>query len=179
MKKLLALTLFSFVYTCSSAQEISSTFSPIAAADLMANNTYLTQATQSQLTSVDNDLLESYIDQGYVKYEQKDYQGAIEAFDRVLEFEPFLSSHAKAYCIRGLAKEQLERKREALEDYTWAIEVNPKYAEAYYRKAVIYAEFEILAHAIDNCNIAIQLNPNFADARALRDLAKMKLGTNK
>src|SRR6056300_65452 len=56
------------------------------------------------------------------------YTGAIEYFNIVIEFKPYL---AEAYLYRGTAKHSLEDYRGAINDYNQAIKIKPYYPRAY------------------------------------------------
>jgi len=58
----------------------------------------------------------------------KDYHGAIQDFNKVIELNP---NYALAYFYRGTAKSDLEDYHGAIKDYNKAIELYPKYAHTY------------------------------------------------
>lgn len=71
---------------------------------------------------------EDLSDRGNVKYEKKDYKGAIEDYDRAIQLKP---NYVEAYVDRGWAKGDSGDNPGAIADYTKAIELNPNYADAY------------------------------------------------
>ena len=70
---------------------------------------------------------------GLDKFNQKDYEGAIIAFDRVIELDP---NNADAYAARGAAKGWLKDYKGAIADCDKAIAINPDCATAYHTQAV-------------------------------------------
>jgi tetratricopeptide (TPR) repeat protein len=83
---------------------------------------------------------------------------------------------AKEYYTRGLAKQHKGDFVGAVDDYTRAVDANPKYKEAYYRRGVV-RDFEGYRDlAIADYTRAIELDPKYADAYSERaDVwAKMK-----
>ena len=70
---------------------------------------------------------EDYLESGNTKYNQQDYKGAIQDYNKAIELNP---SDAEAYNNRGNAKDILKDYRGAIQDYNKAIELNPNYAVA-------------------------------------------------
>ncbi|MBN1383606.1 MAG: tetratricopeptide repeat protein [Elusimicrobia bacterium] len=52
----------------------------------------------------------------------------------------------------------------AIEYYTKAIKINPKYAEAYNNRGIAYYNKGLYGKAIEDTTMAIQINPKYADA---------------
>ena len=63
------------------------------------------------------------------------YTGAIEYFNIVIEFKPYL---AEAYLYRGMAKHSLEDYRGAIIDYDMAIDIKPFYPRAWNNRGMAY-----------------------------------------
>ena len=64
----------------------------------------------------------AYNNRGSAKFNLKDYQGAIEDYDKAIELDP---NYAKAYNNRGAAKGNLGDNQGAIKDYDKAIEIDP------------------------------------------------------
>ncbi len=64
---------------------------------------------------------------GNVFYEQKDFDSAIVAYTKAIEYNP---SYSEAYYNRGLAYADKKEFEQAISDYTKAIELNPNDAQA-------------------------------------------------
>jgi regulator of sirC expression with transglutaminase-like and TPR domain len=107
------------------------------------------------------------------KYQQKDYQGAIVAYNQVLAITP---NNADAYRYRGNAKANLGDKQAAIQDYNQAIKINPNYAHAYNNRGNAKYDLGDKQAAIQDYNQAIKINPNYADAYYNRGVAKSALG---
>ena len=56
----------------------------------------------------------------------------------------------------------------AIEDYTKAIEINPKHAEAYFIRGNIFKKRDMYDKAIEDYTKAILSNPNYAEAYGAR-----------
>jgi len=139
-----------------------------------------------------------YVDRGRLRVRQFDYKGAFENYCKAIEVD---STYADAYYYRGLLKSTLrnysgEMQREedgtfkekyqdmyvrrellkgdlgAIEDYTKAIRLNPKFVDAYYNRAMSFYNLKEYRNAIANFTEVIQLNSNYADAFYYRGLAK-------
>ena len=80
------------------------------------------------ITACANPLANNLFNNGVDKYEQGDYQGAIDDWSKVIEVNP---QEVDAYYNRGIAKDKLGDHQGAIADYTKVIEINPEYASAY------------------------------------------------
>jgi len=88
---------------------------------------------------------------------------------------PVQDQTAKDYFNSGLAKQNLEDSRGAIQDYSKAIELNQNDAVAHYNRGVAKHNLGDYRGAIQDFNKAIELNPNYADAYHNRGLEKIKL----
>ena len=77
------------------------------------------------------------------------------------------------FVARGLSRQS--NKAAAIEDYTQAIRLNPKYSDAYLRRAIVRYEQGDKQGAITDYNEAIRLNPNTAIAYYNRGVALYNL----
>lgn len=84
-------------------------------------------------TKENTDSAEYYNKTGIAKSALKDYTGAIQSYNKALEYK---SDFVKGYYNRGIAKSQLGDFYGAITDYSKAIELKPDYAEAYYNRAI-------------------------------------------
>ncbi len=73
--------------------------------------------------------------QGESKLRSGDYQGALKAYNQVLQLNP---NDDTAYVNRGTARFELGDKHGAMDDFTQAVELNPKNAEAYRQRGGLY-----------------------------------------
>ena len=80
------------------------------------------------------------------------------------------------YYTRGIASSEKGEVELAIEDYTEAIVLDPKFAEAYYQRGLAYAKNGELDKAIEDYTTAIELKPNHADAYYNRGGAFLRLG---
>lgn len=64
---------------------------------------------------------EDYLKRGNLKYENKDFQGAIEDYDKAIELNPNL---AGAYYKRGIAKGRLKEYDSATIDFNKAVDLD-------------------------------------------------------
>ena len=74
-----------------------------------------------------------HIGKGLAMHQSKDYQGAIQAYNKAIEVYP---QSAAAYYYRGFAKFELKDNLGAVKDYTEAIKLNPTYAVAYLNRGL-------------------------------------------
>ena len=69
-----------------------------------------------------------YAVKGFVKYKSKNYEGAIEDYNKALDLDP---NYTEAYYNRGLAKDELQDYEGAIEDYNKALDLDPNDTYAY------------------------------------------------
>ena len=141
---------------------------------------------------------EEYVGRGRSRAQLHKYKAAFEDYSAAIEVD---STYAQAYYYRGLLKStlrnytsEMEKEEEgtfkekyhdmytrrellkgdlgAIEDYTKAIRLNPKFVDAYYNRAMSFYNLKEYRNAIANFNEVIRLNSNYADAFYYRGLAK-------
>ena len=83
--------------------------------------------------------------------------------------------YAVAYFTRGSAKAELKDYAGAIQDYTQAIELDPKDAVAYFWRGYAKNGLGDYAGAIEDCTKAIELDPKFAGAYFNRGTVKNEL----
>ncbi len=106
---------------------------------------------------INPDYWRAYHDRALVKYQYKDFKGAIEDLTKVIELNPQSDS---AYYNRGNCRVNLSQYDKAIKDYTKALEINPQYALAYYNRGIAFMDRENFDDAIEDFVKAAQLDPN-------------------
>jgi tetratricopeptide (TPR) repeat protein len=81
----------------------------------------------------------------------------------------------KAYNDRGIAKMNLGKFQQAINDYNQSIKLNPNYAKAYNNRGIAKMNLGQYKQAINDYSQAIKLYPNYAKAYNNRGIAKMNL----
>jgi Tfp pilus assembly protein PilF len=90
-----------------------------------------------------------------------------------------------SYYNRGLAHIKLVQVRNAAEDFSRAISIDPNlavamqdplFARSRVDRAIAYTALGKYWKAVDDCNVVLQLEPANADAYFLRATAREKLG---
>lgn len=71
---------------------------------------------------------------------------------------------AKLYLSRGVANACMWQTEKALEDFTKAIELKPKYAEAYFQRGKLYLGNNKFVDAVADLSKAIEINPKYLEA---------------
>ena len=77
---------------------------------------------------------------------------------------------------RGVAYSGLGNYRQAIEDFSKAIEIKPGYPEAYFNRGVVYKGLGNYKLAIEDYSRAIEIKPRYADAYNNRGNAYSALG---
>ncbi|NQE05854.1 Photosystem I assembly protein Ycf3 [ANME-1 cluster archaeon GoMg1] len=114
----------------------------------------------------------TYNNQGFAYHELKQYERAIEDFNKAIELNPNL---AVAYNNRGFAYHELKQYERAIEDHNKAIELNPNLSMAYNNRGIVYGELEQHERAIEDYNKAIEVNPKYVEAYNNRGIAYREL----
>jgi tetratricopeptide (TPR) repeat protein len=80
-----------------------------------------------------------------------------------------VTTSADEYFIIGFnnfvdpGKNVIAGKRQAIQTFSKAIQINPKYAIAYYMRAILHRQIQDLQQSLSDCNQAIRLNPKDSD----------------
>lgn len=118
------------------------------------------------------DTVEKLINQGYDKYIEGDYKGAILDYNKALAYT---QNNAELYYLRGVSYSSSEQKQEAMKDFNQAISLNPKYEEAYYERGYLYLVDQNAGAAIREFTKVLELNPKNPQAFVSRGTAKCML----
>ena len=113
-----------------------------------------------------------YMRVGRTRISIENYTGAIEYFNIVIKFKPYLP---EAYFYRGVAKFQLEDFRGAIIDYNKAIEMKPFYPMAYMYRGMAYHNLEQFEKAIEDYNRGLEFDPDNEPIYNNRGIAKLSL----
>lgn len=140
-----------------------------------------------------------YFALGVVRSDLKNYEAAIEAFDKAIELDP---GFVAAYMMRGYARNcelsvrkkqrtegdpttELDRRRMARElelvaaDYGKASSLNPMLAAAYYNTGTLLIEVGDYREALNQFSRVVEIDPTFGAAYYNRGLAYLRLGNKR
>ncbi|MBW4665912.1 MAG: tetratricopeptide repeat protein [Cyanomargarita calcarea GSE-NOS-MK-12-04C] len=124
------------------------------------------------LPSKDSNYEQVLYQQGVINYEQGNFQGAINNFNKAIQTNP---KYALAYNRRGNAYYRLENFQKSQEDASEAIRLNPQDPSAYYDRGFTLYKLGNYNGAIADYNQAIKLNPQYANAYYGRGLARIQI----
>lgn len=106
--------------------------------------------------------------QGNEEFKNQMYLESIDRYTEGLRICPlkFESDRAVLYANRGASKAKLDRKKDAIDDCTKAIELNDKYVKAYLRRAKLYEETDKLDESLTDYKKICELDPGNKEALA-------------
>jgi len=110
----------------------------------------------------------------WLRFIRKDYEGAIEDFDKARAIPPYLE--LKCISGRGRIKQKMGDFLGAYIDFTWCAENLPKYPEAYFYRAMLAYKFRLPQISINDFGRAIEKDPNFISAYYQRGLVFFDIG---
>lgn len=120
-----------------------------------------------------------YTNLGIDKTNQGDFIAALKAFDKSIELN---SNWDLTYFSKAIVFHNLQRLEEAYENYSKAIEINPKMIDAYYNRAHVilldkdnHSDENELKKALYDLEKSIELDDKFTDAYYYLGVVKMKL----
>jgi len=113
-----------------------------------------------------------YMRVGRTRISIENYTGAIEYFNIVIKFKPYLP---EAFFYRGVAKHQLEDFRGAIIDYNKAIEMKPFYPQAYMNRGMAYHNLGEYEKAIEDYNRGLEFDSENESIYNNRGIAKLAL----
>jgi len=116
---------------------------------------------------------DAFINRGQHYYEKKEYDRAIEDFNRAIPLKPRWVQ--MAYGNRGNAYYAKDEKEKALDSYDKAIELDPQYASALTARGMIYEEMGIVERAKSDFRAALKANAIFSDTKWAHDTARKHL----
>lgn len=110
---------------------------------------------------IDSNSLEALYAYGMICQEKGDYNEAIETYYKILNINEYREPY---YNLGYIHQEYLKVYDVAIEHYTKAIEIEPKYLEAYYNRGLCYEERDELKKAEADFRYALKLNPQYTNA---------------
>ena len=108
-----------------------------------------------------NDKIEKYLNDGYTKYESKDYKGAIISLNKLIALVP---ENGVSYFLRGKCFFELNLLEAALFDFDKVIELLPDNSEAWFDRVRTKTGMNDFSGGIQDYTQAIKINPKFAIA---------------
>lgn len=98
--------------------------------------------------------------EGFIKYLQHDYTGALADFDQAIALQPH---HAVAYYHRALTEGKLEMAKESLEDFASAIRIDPYFVAAFISRGQAHSEAGRFQEAARDFSSALSIRSNRTD----------------
>lgn len=136
----------------------------------------LTTITILYSLSIFGQTSEDYLQNGILKHRQKDFDGAIEDYDKAIKLN---KSNIDAYFNRGTCELALKDFKSAMNDFNKAIELDPKFVKAYYSRATVFVSQAKYAQAIPDLDKAIELDHTIPNVLTLRGQIRAQTGNKK
>ncbi|MBD2601743.1 CHAT domain-containing protein [Microcystis viridis] len=127
---------------------------------------------ETDLTEVVQDAA-FWFEQGYQKYMNGDFIGAIASYDRALEIKP--DDH-QAWYKRGVALGNLGRFEQEIASYDRALEIKPDDHQAWYKRGVALGNLGRFEQEIASYDRALEIKPDDHQAWYKRGVALGNLG---
>ena len=89
---------------------------------------------------------------------------------------PAVPQTAQEYYDRGTLRAQNKEYREAIEDYTQALAINPKFVDAYLKRCEMRYKMGDHQGVLDDCYEVFNINPQIAKAHYYQGRARYSLG---
>ena len=110
---------------------------------------------------IDSNSLEALYAFAMICQERGDYNEAIETYYKIIDIQEYREPY---FNLGYIHQEYLKVYDVAIEHYTKAIEIEPKYVDAYYNRALCYEERDELKKAEEDLRMALKLNPQYTYA---------------
>ena len=104
---------------------------------------------------------ESHFNEGKKLYDAKSYTEAIKQFDSAISLK---YANAELYIVKANSSYFLDDKKAAFENYTKAIETDPKSARAYYNRGILYKGDGQYEQAMSDFNSSLNADANYSSA---------------
>lgn len=102
-----------------------------------------------------------YLNRGQTKYDNEDYNGALENLNLYLSIKP---NSEEAILLRAHCKYMLKDYLGAIDDYNTCLNFNAKNIDAIFYRASSYNELGNYNAAIESYSMCINLNPKYTEA---------------
>ena len=118
----------------------------------------------SSSTQLKNSLIDLLFEFGSHQNDElvADYNGAVEAFKRIIQIE---TKNYRAHYNLGIALQNLSQFDEAIKAFQTAINIKPDYYFCYYNLGLVFEEKKDLIKAIEYYEKALKIEPNFRYAK--------------
>ena len=94
-------------------------------------------------------------------YNQKEYEKAIKAYTKALEFDPLnLKFNSVILVNRALCYEKINKYYDAINDANLSLQLNPDYARGYIRRANTYIKLKNFKRAVEDFEKAKSIDPS-------------------
>ncbi len=121
-------------------------------------------------------ILKIYQNKANLNLSSKNYEEAIEYYNKIIKLAPKSELAYLHYLYRGIAKSELKNQRGALVDISKSINLNPQCVLSYYMKGVVKGILKWYDGAIEAYNKALQLDHQFFEAHHNLAIIYSKLG---
>jgi tetratricopeptide (TPR) repeat protein len=146
----------------------------IGAAQLRAGQYDLAIASYGNALTANSRNAKAHLGRCGAYYAKRDFPAAVKDCEEAIRIAPY--GGAQGYLLRGIAYHESNRYKEALQDFSHVLSLEPKNALALAARCDTQNILGETAPALEDCNRALAISPNDAFALGVRGLVHLKAG---
>ncbi len=125
---------------------------------------------------LDSSLAIAFLNRADAKKQLMDYQSALSDYNHAIKMKLTWEESYEAYYNRGLTLSLLSHLKEALSSFSYAIKLNPEYADAYFNRSIAKGMIGDYPGELEDINKSLSYNPNDPLAYNSRGIVESLLG---
>jgi len=111
------------------------------------------------LVDTDNLSIDDLLVNALSAHNKNQFNEAIDQYSKILKLKPNNVIRSIIFKHRGMAHFACSQYNEAIQDFTYALELDPKAYKAAYYRGVVYSVIKEYSNAINDYSLALSINP--------------------